>query len=219
MLKKLKKTTYPVFATVALALAFSFNGCTCSAQMGSPPKAAEPPPVPPPAPAPEASAAPAPTVVAPRRIRTIGKAKIEDGQIKIPGKLEFDVDKATIRNDPGSTEILTTVAEVLKQNPSVNKIRIEGHTDNTGTPDHNRSLSKERADAVAKFLTDHGIDKGRLETAGHGQDKPLVANDTPANKQSNRRTEFHIVEVDGKPFAEPAANSATTSPAATTPKK
>lgn len=211
-----KMTKISVFAVAALGVAISASGCAVHAQVGKP---ADPPPaaVPPPAPMPEP--APPPPVVAapaPRRLKTIGKAKIEGGQIKIPGKLEFDVDKATIRNDAGSTEILSTLTDVLKENASVNKIRIEGHTDNTGSADHNRTLSKERADAVAKYLTDHGIDKTRIETVGHGPDKSLVPNDTPANKQINRRTEFHVVEVDGKPFVDPTtvATSMATSPTA-----
>lgn len=219
----LKKTVNPLLALAALGVAFSFNGCSCSAQMGTPPKAPEPvapapapaPPPAPPPPPPVAAVEPAPP---PKldKIKPIGKAKIEGDQIKIPGKIEFDINKSTIREDAGSKEILTTMAEVLKQNPSVTKLRIEGHTDNDGGPEHNKTLSQGRADAVAKWLTDHGVDKSRIETVGMGEDKPMVANDTPLNKQLNRRTEFHVVEVDGKKVEAPAATPAA--PAAATKK-
>ena len=189
----LKKFLGPVMALAVLSVAFSFNGCSCTAQMGTQ-TAAAPPPAPAPLPPPVAPAPPPPVPV-----KSVGAAKIENNQIKIPGRIEFDVNKATIKNDQASTSILTSLVEVLKANPNVNKIRIEGHTDNTGTPDANRVLAKSRADAVAKYLTDHGIDASRLDAVGKGSDVPLFPNDTEAHKAENRRTEFHLVEVDGKP--------------------
>jgi len=145
----------------------------------------------------------------------VGKAKIEGDKINIPGQVEFDVDKATIRDTPQTKEILNTLNDVLKQNPKVGKLRIEGHTDNTGTKEHNQKLSQARAEAVMKWLTDHGTDKARLEAIGYGDTKPDFANDTPENKQKNRRTEFHITVLDGKPFAS-AGSAGDPAPAQTT---
>ncbi len=73
------------------------------------------------------------------------------------------------------------------------RIEIGGHTDNTGDPDANRNLSQQRAASVAKYLTDKGIDAGRLRTIGYGDSKPLAPNDSDANRTKNRRTEITIL--------------------------
>jgi hypothetical protein len=134
----------------------------------------------------------------PITFKPVGKASLEGDQIKIPGRIEFDVDKAQIREDKGTEEVLVTLIDVLKKNPNITKIRIEGHTDNAGSPDYNLKLSKDRADAVRKYLELKGIDKDRVDTSGLGETAPVVANDSNDHRQLNRRTEFHIITVDGK---------------------
>ena len=103
----------------------------------------------------------------------------------------FDVDKATLR--PESEAELAKLVEVLKNNKSM-KIQISGHTDSDGNEDHNLKLSEERAHAVVDYLVAKGIDAYRLTFKGFGETKPVVANDTPENKQMNRRTEIEITE-------------------------
>ncbi len=208
-----RKVISPLLAITALSLACSFSGCSCRAQMGTEAaaKAPEPPPPPPPPPAP--APAPAPVVEAPKpKLVAVGRAKIQDNRVEIPGQLEFDVDKATIRDTPASKEILGTLKDFMKQNPSVTKLRVEGHTDNSGTPERNKVLSQQRADSVSKWLTDNGCEKSRVVAVGHGQDKPVSSNDTAENKQKNRRTEFHVVEMEGK---EVGGGAASAPPAAT----
>ncbi|MCC6462047.1 MAG: OmpA family protein [Saprospiraceae bacterium] len=73
------------------------------------------------------------------------------------------------------------------------RIEIAGHTDNTGDPASNRELSQQRAAAVARYLTERGIDAGRLRSVGYGDTKPLGPNDTDENRAKNRRTEFTIL--------------------------
>ncbi|WP_177764268.1 OmpA family protein [Flavobacterium sp. I3-2] len=101
--------------------------------------------------------------------------------------INFDVDKSIISND--GIETVNEIALALKNNPSI-KISIEGHTDNSGNADHNKTLSASRAEAVKEKLTSNGIDKNRLAAVGFGSEKPLVANDSDENKAKNRRVEL-----------------------------
>ena len=87
----------------------------------------------------------------------------------------------------------------MQKNARVTKVRIEGHTDNTGKPQHNMDLSQQRADAVAKWLTSHGVEATRLHSVGFGDTKPEVPNDSDAHRAQNRRTEFHVEEINGHP--------------------
>ena len=198
-----KKVIFPLVAVFALSVGVGAMGCHAEAHVGNAePKAATPPPPEPPPPPPPASSAPppAPPPPAEKPIKTTGKAKIENGHIRIPGKIHFDTDKATLKDDKETKEILETVAQVMKENTQLTKVHIEGHTDSSGDKAHNQKLSQDRADTVAKWLAEKGgIDKARLDTKGWGPDRPIKTNDTPEHKEENRRVDFKIWEVDGKP--------------------
>jgi outer membrane protein OmpA-like peptidoglycan-associated protein len=173
----------------SVAVVLAIHGCSsCHSEVQV--TTAPPPPA-------SSSAAEAPPPPEPVAVRN---AQIEGTRIRIPKELEFGVNKSTI-DDQNATnkEILGTLLEFLTKNTHVTKIRIEGHTDNSGKPDANMTLSQQRADVVAKWLTDHGIVADRIKTQGFGDSKPEVPNDTAEHKQQNRRTEFHVDEIDGKP--------------------
>ncbi len=127
-------------------------------------------------------------------------ARVEQGQIKILERVEFENNSAKIR--PESDRILNAVLAVLKDHPEFNKLNVEGHTDNRGAAAHNLNLSQRRAASVMKWLVDHGIDKARLSSKGFGMTKPIEPNDSDRGRQNNRRVEFHILESDGKPITE-----------------
>ncbi len=125
------------------------------------------------------------------------KARIEQGQIKILERVEFEYNSATIRAE--SHGILNEVLKILKENPKITKVSVEGHTDSKGNDNYNLGLSRRRAAAVQKWLVTNGIEAKRLTSKGLGEQKPIDSNDTDEGRQNNRRVEFHILEIDGKP--------------------
>ena len=74
------------------------------------------------------------------------------------------------------------------------RIMISGHTDNSGPARYNQNLSKSRADSVLEYFVKNGIDRKRFESKGFGYDQPLVSNDTPEGRRTNRRVEFSLID-------------------------
>lgn len=100
----------------------------------------------------------------------------------------FDTDKTDIK--PESVKTLDEVANLLKIDRSL-KLQISGHTDKTGTADHNMKLSEGRAKAVVDALVkNYGIAATRLQAKGYGDTKPVAPNDKEENRAKNRRVEL-----------------------------
>ncbi len=118
-------------------------------------------------------------------------AEVKGSSIVILDKVNFANDSDKIIGNK-SFQVLDSVFEILDKTPSVKKVLIEGHTDDKGKVDHNKDLSKRRAEAVKAYLVKKGIDAGRLDTAGFGPDKPIAENKTEAGRAKNRRVEFVI---------------------------
>lgn len=105
--------------------------------------------------------------------------------------VEFDSGKATLK--PVSFAALGELIELMKLKPTT-EIEIRGHTDNVGTPAANLKLSEARAKAVVDYVILKGIDKKRLTFKGFGDTQPKNSNDTPQNRQKNRRTEASVTK-------------------------
>ena len=108
-----------------------------------------------------------------------------DGRVTL--YIHFDTGKATIK--PESQPVIAQIVEMLRTAPDL-KIGVEGHTDNVGTPQANKTLSDQRAAAVVAAVVKQGIDVKRLGTAGFGQDKPIADNKTEDGRAKNRRVEL-----------------------------
>ncbi|HEY4015348.1 MAG TPA: OmpA family protein [Polyangiaceae bacterium] len=119
---------------------------------------------------------------------------LEGGMVRVLQQVHFATGSATILAD--SFPMLMEIAQLLKANPTIQKMRIEGHTDNHGGADYNLDLSKRRAASVRTWLVQHGIDAGRLESEGYGLTRPIETNDTDEGRAANRRVEFKITEED-----------------------
>ena len=101
--------------------------------------------------------------------------------------IRFDTGSATLK--PESTGILNDVLAMLEDHPDL-QVLIEGHTDSDGSDESNQRLSEQRAEAVASWLGNHGIDAARLDTAGHGESQSVGDNSTDEGKAENRRVVF-----------------------------
>lgn len=135
---------------------------------------------------------------------------ITETEIRILQKVYFDTGKAKIKRK--SYRLLNTVAVVLNQNKQVTKIRVDGHTDDMGKDEKNLDLSKRRARSVLNYLVKKGVDENRLDSEGFGETSP-ICDDIPERKlgkrsrkykrcrADNRRVEFKIVELNGKPVS------------------
>ncbi|MBK6690241.1 MAG: OmpA family protein [Deltaproteobacteria bacterium] len=121
--------------------------------------------------------------------------EVTSEKVTIDSKIMFDFDSDRIRSE--SFSILNQVALTLKANPQLLRIRIEGHTDEQGRADYNRSLSQRRATSVMRYLIQRGVEERRLEAEGYGEDKPLVSGHDEAAWAKNRRVEFTILEQEG----------------------
>jgi len=113
------------------------------------------------------------------------KALDADGRVSL--YINFDIDASTLR--PDSQTAIAEIKTLLDANSGL-KISIEGHTDNTGSADHNRELSSARASSVLSALVALGIDSSRLSSKGFGPDQPLADNADEAGRAKNRRVEL-----------------------------
>ncbi len=86
---------------------------------------------------------------------------------------------------------LARLSGVILAHPGL-KLRIEGHTDSTGSEAFNLTLSGQRSDAVRAFLVEQGLKPEDVTSAGMGQDNPVASNDTGAGRQQNRRVEIIV---------------------------
>jgi len=100
--------------------------------------------------------------------------------------VEFDTGKSTIRDK--SFDQLDTVVEYMTHKESA-RLEVSGHTDNVGKPAKNKALSQSRAQACMDYLVAKGIDPGRIEAVGYGDEQPIASNETKDGRQQNRRIE------------------------------
>ena len=178
-------------------LGAAVGACTVTVNKGP----TEPAPAPTETAAPAPAATPAPTAEpasAPKPKPAKNYKLDKNGQVHIPGNIVFEYDSAVIKeSDEGTAAVLSELKKFLDENPRVTMLRIEGHTDNQGDDAYNMKLSVARALAVKAWLMKQGIPEGRLIAVGFGETRPIADNSTEEGKAQNRRTEFHVAELDG----------------------
>ena len=105
----------------------------------------------------------------------------------------FDLGKAELKNE--SVSELESILDLLQRNPGI-KLQVNGHTDNSGDDQTNKTLSSKRAESVLNFLIQRGVDQERLRAVGFGEERPIVSNDDEqGGREVNRRTEIEVFET------------------------
>lgn len=122
--------------------------------------------------------------------KTLADLDLEIGNNIALNNILFETAKADLL--PESFEELDQLVEILQTQPKMT-IKVNGHTDNQGEIDYNFELSKNRALAVVKYLSQKGISRERLQYEGFGESQPIASNKSPEGQQLNRRVEFLIL--------------------------
>ena len=111
-------------------------------------------------------------------------------RLVMPSSITFGVDRHEVRPEFYGT--LESVAIVLTEFNKTN-IRIAGHTDSTGSSEHNQTLSERRASSVGSLLGSQGVAYGRIYATGYGERYPVASNESASGRQANRRVELELV--------------------------
>lgn len=117
---------------------------------------------------------------------------VTKNEIKLKKEVHFLHGSAEIL--PDSMAILEEAADAIRSHEELGTIEVQGHTDDTGSPEINLRLSADRANAVRDVFIKNGVDGGRLTAHGYGQEKPLVPNTSPKNRAKNRRVQLVVVK-------------------------
>ncbi|MBS3914930.1 MAG: PD40 domain-containing protein [Bacteroidetes bacterium] len=119
--------------------------------------------------------------------------KLKNNETVVLRNIFFDVDKFDLKQE--SFVELETVVNLLRNNPAI-KIEISGHTDNTGSEEHNIVLSENRAKSVQNYLISKGISAKRIIAKGFGSRNNIDDNNTEKGRANNRRIEMRIISVE-----------------------
>jgi outer membrane protein OmpA-like peptidoglycan-associated protein len=114
--------------------------------------------------------------------------------LNMPSNITFATDQSTVQ--PQFNQTLVSVGLVLKKFDKT-IVDVYGHTDSTGSNEHNLSLSQRRAVSVATILANQGIDQRRFYIEGKGSSSPIATNGTEQGRAQNRRVEIQLSPIRG----------------------
>ena len=115
----------------------------------------------------------------------LAEGKFLYSEVLSDDSMKFGVDKAELT--PEAQARLDAFADKLKSENRNVYIEVQGHTDASGTKEHNYKLGDERAEAVRRYLNQHGVALNRIGTISYGPDAPIGDNHTREGRQANRR--------------------------------
>ncbi|MEZ4391929.1 MAG: OmpA family protein [Polyangiales bacterium] len=122
-----------------------------------------------------------------------GDAVLEENSIRILQAINFETDSAQIMTE--SIHIVEAVAAILRANPQIQLLQVQGHADERGNDEHNLQLTRDRAASVVRALRERGVEEERLHSAGYGERCPLTNGHNEAAWSRNRRVEFRILRT------------------------
>jgi outer membrane protein OmpA-like peptidoglycan-associated protein len=123
------------------------------------------------------------------------RVQVRADRIEIKEKIQFKANEAVI--EEVSFPLLEEIASVIRENPHIRRLRVEGHASSEGDAAVNQSLSEARAEAVKEHLVTRGkVSESVLESKGYGASKPIADNETDEGREQNRRVELNILEQD-----------------------
>jgi len=114
-------------------------------------------------------------------------------RLQAPSNITFDTNRAEVKSE--FRPVLDQLAQSIQQYPNT-IVRIEGHTDSTGSSSYNQTLSENRAQSVGSYLSQRGVGSDRLQPVGFGQTRPIASNDTTEGRAQNRRVEILLVPLE-----------------------
>jgi outer membrane protein OmpA-like peptidoglycan-associated protein len=116
--------------------------------------------------------------------------RTEDGiLVEMKNDILFDTGSSDLK--PEAVTQLGKVGDIMAKY-SDNRVRIEGHTDASGSDDFNQKLSERRAASVQTVLVTRGVQAAQITAIGLGENKPIAGNDTADGRSKNRRVQVHI---------------------------
>jgi outer membrane protein OmpA-like peptidoglycan-associated protein len=135
------------------------------------------------------------------KLLTVNFDQVRRSQVGFPG--------GGVDLEPMARAKLDIILSFLKADPSVNRIQLDGHADNSGNRLINRDLSRRRALAVMEYLKANGVPAENITLRFHGERYPLVPNNSEANRAKNRRVNVQLERAPEAPPAAPAEAPAT----------
>ena len=126
-------------------------------------------------------------------------ARLNGDHIELGHQIQFESNSDRI-NEGASTTTLRDLIDVIRANPNIRRMRVEGYTDTVGDAGRNQELSRQRAQAVVAYLQAHGIHGVQFEVIGRGESSPLCGDETPECHARNRRVEFTITQREVSPI-------------------
>jgi outer membrane protein OmpA-like peptidoglycan-associated protein len=108
-------------------------------------------------------------------------------------KIQFQADSINVNEEAKPS--LDELYEFLYDNPTV-IIEVAGHTNGLPADEYCDRISAERADKVAKYIVEKGIEARRVIAKGYGKRKPIATNQTAEGRKKNQRVEIRLIKIE-----------------------
>jgi len=122
----------------------------------------------------------------------VEKLPNDELRVGMTGETSFEVDSDQIK--PGFNSTMDKIAKIVNKYGKTALV-VAGHTDNTGSAEHNQELSERRADSVERYLEGRRVLPQRISATGFGLSDPIATNDTESGRRLNRRVDITIVPI------------------------